>query len=63
MKEELEKVYGPLIKEDENFYYFQGFGEHGATIPKNAFFDLQPERLSEKTSVGYKMKPTGEAIV
>lgn len=41
---ECEKVYGNLIKEDENFYWFEGTGKFNVCIPKNSFFLYQPER-------------------
>ena len=45
--EECEKVYGKLVREDENFCYFEGRGDYGITVPKHAYFSFQPERLSE----------------
>ncbi len=43
-KEKCEEVYGKLIKEDDDFLYFEGRGEHGVCIPKHTYFVLQPER-------------------
>ncbi len=47
-----EKLYGNLIKEDENFCFFEGKGKFGVTIPKNIYFYCQPERLNDSTRVG-----------
>jgi hypothetical protein len=49
-KQACEKVYGKLIREDENFYYFEGKGELGVTVPKHAYWNYQPERLNPEAS-------------
>jgi hypothetical protein len=37
-KRACEKVYGKLIREDDDFYYFEGKQNFGVTISKKAFF-------------------------
>lgn len=50
-KEECEKIYGKLIKETEDAYYFEGKGRFGVTIPKNTYFIFQYERSYEIPSI------------
>jgi hypothetical protein len=49
--ESCEIIYGKLIKEDENFCYFEGRGENGVTIPKHVYWSLQPERLNPEDHI------------
>lgn len=55
-KEACEKVYGKLIKEDENFYYFEGKTKlYGVTIPKNAYFKfIPPEKRTDNKGQDYE---------
>jgi hypothetical protein len=48
---ECEEIYGKLLKEDENFYYFLGKGQYGITIPKHAYWTFQPERLNPEDAM------------
>jgi hypothetical protein len=48
VKEECKKVYGKMIKEDENFYYFEGIVRFGVTIPKNYYFDIKSLSIKER---------------
>ena len=54
--EACEKIYGKLVKEDEDFYYFSGIGEFGITIPKHAYWNLQPERSKREDSSRDEMR-------
>lgn len=44
-KESCEKIYGKFLKEDENFYYFEGIGKFGVTVPKNVFWDTKTNSM------------------
>jgi len=43
--QECEKIYGKLIKEDENHCWFEGKGEYGIVVPKHVYFSFNPEPI------------------
>jgi hypothetical protein len=47
-----ELIFGKFIREDETHLYYEGRGEYGVSIPKNAYWVLttpdQDPRLAEK---------------
>lgn len=43
-----EKLYGKLIKEDEGFYYFEGIGRYGVTVPKHVHWNFQENEKAEE---------------
>ena len=40
---ECEKIYGKLLRECENFWYFEGTDEFGITVPKHTFWKFTNE--------------------